>query len=230
VFVDDLDEAMTHYEYRAAYTDALAQRLMQTKDAIIGRLSVIAARTATPTITGEAAGSTGTVTAALRNASAGTDASVLAGLMFTARQTAREKNTPVDGWNFNVGLAQWYLLLNSDLKIINRDYGGMGSAASGSGLSLDGVAINANRSFPVGDLTDLDAAETGNNDYSVNCTDTIATLHHAGAIGFLNLKGMRMDTEWVLRNLGWQSVAWAPTGAGVLRPELAVEITKGTTV
>ena len=63
-----------------------------------------------------------------------------------------------------------------------------------------------------------------NSKYDINATDTVALVLQKGAVGTVNLMGLATESEYDMRRQGTLALAKYACGHGVLRPEMAVEL------
>jgi hypothetical protein len=216
VFVANIDEAMSHFDFRGEYANQLGEALALKADKQLLQVAVLNARAAA-TLTGGNGGS------ALTNASAATDGDVLAGMIFNAAQVFDEKNVPQSDRNVIVKPAQYYLLVQN-VKTINRDWGGAGVYSDGTIYRVAGVGIQKSNNVP---STNIASAETGvsaNNTYHGDFSKTVAVAMQKSAIGTVKLLDLAVEKEYSVRHQGTTIIAKYAMGHGGLRPECGVEI------
>lgn len=204
---------MSHYDYRSVLSTDIGRALAQTFDTQVAQVGVLAAR-ASATVSGGNGGSV--VTAA----TARTDADVLVAAIFDAVQAMDEKDVPANDRYVFVKPEQYYLLVNSSSKAINRDYGndGNGSIAAGTIFRIAGAEIVMTNNLPSTDVT------TGPTAYRGDFTDTAALVMQKGATGTVKLLDLAVEAAYQIREQGWFLVGKYAIGHGILRPECAVEI------
>ncbi len=216
VFVDELDEAMNHYDLRSYYAQELGFALAQEFDNNVARSIGLATR-ATANLTELPGGTTVT------SATAKTVADDLAGAIFDAAQQLDENDVPDSDRFCIVRPAQYYLLVESTTKGIHRDYGGEGSYADGSIMRIAGIPIFASNNLPITDIR----TTTNNTKYEAAFDTTAAFVWHKSAVGTAKLIDLAVRADYDPRRLGWLTVAKYAMGHGTLRPEAAVEIRTG---
>lgn len=216
VFIPDVDEAMTHFEYRSEYAKKCAYALALKSDKQVAQLACLAAR-ASASLTGGNGGSTLTL------ASYDTDGEALAEGIFDAAQIFDEKDIPENERVMVVRPKHYYLMARST-KVLNKDWGGAGVYSDGKVLRVAGIEIVKSNNLPSSNIS----ADTGtNNTYHGNFTNTIGVAFHRSAVGTVKLKDLAMEsTGYDPRWQGTLVVAKMLVGHGILRPEAAIEFKK----
>lgn len=219
VFVDNWDEKLTHYEYRAEYARQAGEAIANKMDKTVAQVIALAARSgATLTATQDPA-KAGTVISEddVRNTP-----SLMIDAMVTAATTFAEKDVPVDDVMFCVRPSMFFALQKQgDLLNVDFGNGGNGSQAMGTILKGYGFKIMWSNHIP----STVVAAQTGElNTYSGDFSDTQALAWHRGAVGSVIRQGMVTETEKSVRHQGDLLVSKYLTGHGILRPECAIEI------
>lgn len=207
-FIANIDEAMSHFDFRGPYATELGRALAREYDANLARVVARAARSQA-TITGGNGGASGGVgtsqhgttssltggvdTAALnsnlRNTAALTTAAALTNLIWKAVEVLDTKNVPKNDRYVAVRPAQFYLLLNNPsggasqnpVPVINRDYGGEGSIVTASIPVIAGCAVKVSNNIPSASVV-KSATTTGGNDYSLDVDGAGSTNLHAGLV------------------------------------------------
>lgn len=215
-FVAEIEEAMNHYDIRSIYSRDIGMALARTFDKNVAQVMVKAAR-ASATVTG---GNGGTV---IDSANSKTDAQALVDAIFDAIQALDEKDVPTADRYIFLQPAQYYLLVNSSIKAINRDYNAdtNGGPASGQIFRIGGVPIVKTYNLPSTEIT------TGPTAYQGDFTTTSALVSHRDAAGTVKLIDVAVSSDWDPRRLGTLLVGKMAVGSDVLRPECAVEIRTG---
>jgi hypothetical protein len=211
VFIASIDEAMSHYEFRAEYSKQAGAALARALDKNLLQVGLLAAR-ASATVTG---GNGGT---AITNATALTDADSLVASIMDALQALDEKDVPSTDRYVFVKPDQYYLLLNSSSKLINRDFGGEGSIASGQLMRVGGAEIVKTNNLPQTNVN------TGPAAYQGNFTTTACLVMQRGAVGTVKLIDLMVESDYLIQYQGTLIIAKDAVGHGILRPECAVEI------
>ncbi len=219
VFIPNIDEAKNHYDYRSIYTKECGRALAREYDKRVLKVFVLAARAAA-TISG---GNGGT---RLTDAAMGTSASVLLGAIADAAKTLDEKNVPSEDRYVLLRPAQYWNLVK-DKSVMNRDFAGVGSIASGQLPEYAGIKIVKTNNLP----STNDAAVAGeNNTYAGNFTTTVGVVVHKSVAGTVNLMDLATEMEYSVRHQGTLIVSKYAKGTGILRPESAVELATGAVV
>ena len=209
-FLDNLDEAMNHYEVRSIYSSEIGHQLAKVMDANIAQVMALTARESA-TIDGQAGGTT------LTNADYPTDSAVLAAGLFDAQQTLDEKNVPDNDRNAFFLPAQYYLLAQNT-TVINQWYDGKGSISEGTILKIAGLPIVKTNAIPQTNVT------TGPTAYQGDFSNTVGLVAHKGSCGTVKLLDLSSEMEYDIRRQGTLLVSKYAVGHGILRPEAAVEL------
>lgn len=220
VFVDVLDDAMNHYDYRSEYTTQQGQFLANEKDQRVLRSFIAASRTATH-INTDLPGGQGVF-----DANVATDAAVLKSAVFSAAQILDENNVPSDSRYLWVAPAQYYLLL-ADGEFIDRDFAGEGSKARATLPWASDLEVVKSNNLPRGDDTgDTTLPSSLRLDYSATSPTitNVAIAGHMSAAGTVKLIGMTTEGEYEIQRQGWTMVSKFAMGHDLLRPDAAVEI------
>lgn len=213
VFIASIDEAKSHFEFRGEYTKQCGEALARTFDKNLAQVLALTARAAA-TVTG---GNGGTQ---IINASAKTNADSLIGSVASAIQALDEKDVPPGERYVAVTPSQYYMLLTSGSRAINRDYNpeGNGSVRSGTVISLFGAEVVKTNHLPSTLVT------TGPAAYQGDFTTTAALVWQRGAAGTTKLMDLSVEMAYQIEYQGTMVVAKYALGHGILRPECAVEI------
>lgn len=226
VELDALDEAMSEINYRAELTEEMGKAIADSYDKYALQKLVMTARSTT-VITG---GSDGEVLA--KGATVATNSQTLIDAISEAMQKLDEKNVPSMDRFIYMRPAQYHLLLNDSTNNASRfnldkDIGSTGSFSKGIVGNIFGATVVMTNNLP---STDLSSAITGDrNDYSADFSDTTCVVAHKSAIGSVLLKGVQTKIDDKPHRLSTFLVSYIMTGFGSLRPEAAVEISKGAT-
>lgn len=218
-FVDNWDEKIRHYEYRADYARVLGQALGRKMDQQELRLVALAARSTATLSATQSPDKDGSV---IIEAGAATDAAVMESAIVQAATALAQKDVPMEGLVF-ILRPSMYFLLQQNGRLLDVNYGnaGNGSQAGGSLLRGYGFRILTSNNLPSTNV----AAVTGElNAYNGDFRDTAAVAFHYDAIGTVIREGIQTEQEYVVKNQGWLLLAKAIVGHGILRPEAAVEI------
>ena len=209
-FVNNLDEAMSHFEVRSIYAKEAGIALGTQWDQNVLQQGLLGARSST-LITG---GNGGTV---LTNSSYGTSGSTLGSGLFDAAEQLDENNVPENDRYMYVRPAQYYLMAETT-DLINRDWGGAGVYSEGEVMKVAGIHIVKTNNLPI---TNIAGAQISTHD--VNATTTKALVMHKSAVATVKLLNLAVETEYQIKNQGWIIVAKYAMGHGFIRPEGCVE-------
>lgn len=222
VHIDELDEAMNHYEVRSEYTKQIGAALSREYDQKVARVIALAARSANKI--DDLPGGT-----RLTNAAAKTDGTVLSGLLFDAAQTFDEKDV-WEGERYGVFKPAQYYLLVRNKDNLNRDWDGRGSYAEGRVPEIAGITIMKSNNIPTTNV----AAVTGeNNNYAGDFTTTAGLVFQkqaAGTVKLMDLALQRSGADYSIMYQGTLMVAKYAMGHGVLDPASAIELATGVVV
>lgn len=210
VFIPNIDEAKNHFDYRSVYTTECGRALSKKFDQNSLQVAVLAAR-ATATVTGANGGT------ALTHADYDTVAATLSAGLFSAAQTLDEKDVRDEGRFVVLKPAQYYLAAQYTTAL-DKQIGGSGSYADGRIIKIAGLELVKSNHLPTTNVTSGPAAYQG--DFS----NTIGLVMVNDAIGTVKLLDLGVESDYMIREQGWFTVAKMAVGHGVLRPECAVEL------
>ena len=210
-FVNNLDEAMNHYDVRSIYAKEAGIALGTQWDKNVLQQGVKGARLATPVLTGSNLGS---VLTESTFASSGTK---LAEAMFDGAQKMDENNVPENDRYMFVKPAKYYLMAETT-NVINRDWGGSGTYSEGSVLKVAGIHIVKTNNLPTTNIT------TGADAHKDNFSTTVGLIMHKSAVATVKLLNLAVETEYDIKQQGWWIVAKYAMGHGYIRPEACIEL------
>lgn len=218
VFIADIDEAKTHFDYRSTYSMETGRFLAANWDKNVMQVMALAARGAA-IVTGAPGGTVFTSATTLYKTSA-TD---LAAGIYAAVQTFDEKDIPqTSEKNALVRPAQYYLLAQST-ALINRDWAlGNGNYGTGQILQVGGANIIKTNHVP------STLVNTGPTAYQGDFTKTAALVVTKEAVGTVKLMDLSMRMSYDERRLGTLIVSRYAVGHGILRSECSVELATTT--
>lgn len=213
VSIADVDEAMSHFDFRSEYVFQCAAALAKKYDQNLQQLVGLAAR-ASASVEGGNGGSQVT------DADARTNADSLAASIYDAGQALDEKDVPEEGRVALLKPAQYNLLVRDSTKGVHRDYSGEGngSFAKGNIAFIDNIALVKTNNLPSTDVA------SGPDAYQGDFTNTAALVFQRGAVGTVQLRDLSTEMEWLIEYQTHLLLAKYLLGHGVLRPECAVEI------
>lgn len=215
-FIAHIDEVLSHYDARSEHTLQLARALARTTDKQLLQLVVLAARAAS-TITG---GNGGDV---INDTDLDTDGDAIYDALFTAQQIMDEKDIPEEGRVAVFKPAQFKLLASST-KVHDMDWGGTGSIAEGDVHRLAGFRVLKSNNVPTTNVAEANPAPY--NTYHGDFSDTVGVCFQSEAVGVVELRDLVMESEYQVSRQGTLLVAKKVQGAGILRPDCAIELSK----
>lgn len=214
--IANIDEAMSHVDYRSEYSRQIGAALARAKDTRCLQTAILAARSPT-FVTGRAGGSR------IVNAAGLTDGDVLAAMISSASIAMDEKDVPAADRSTILKPAQTHLLATTP-NVIHKDLGGDGNVANGYIGSYDNVKIVKSNNVPQAVV----AAATGdNNTYDGDFSTTIGVVMNRGAIGTVKLMDLTVQMTGADHAVTHQStliVGKYLQGHGILNPADAVEL------
>ena len=213
VFVQQIDELMNHYDVRGPYATEMGRELAYEFDKNVARTGVLAAR-ASNVLTGRSGGS------AITGTNMGTTVATYRAAIFTAAQTLDEKRISSSDRALFVRPAQYYMLAQ-DTILINKDYSGAGSIATGRIETVAGIDLVKTLHLP---QTNLTADGTVFSKYRADYSKTVGLVMNKMAVGTVQLMDVSLESEWEMRRQGTFMIAKLAVGHGVLRPDCAVEL------
>ena len=225
--ISDWDEWVNHYDVRSIYAAQLGQALANAFDKNCLQVGVLAARAAsTIAVTGPDKDRSGT--ALNLGATGATDGAVLAGGIFDAVRTLREKDMPMGAEVFCVVRPAQYQILAETTSNINKDFNGEGSFAAGRVMRIGGAIIVESNNLPITNISADTPHGPGQEGqvYSGDFSDTIGLVFTKEAIGTVKLRDLMVESEKSLRFQSHILLAKYAMGHGILRPERAVELSK----
>jgi len=209
-FVNNLDEAMSHFEVRSIYAKEAGIALGTQWDQNVLQQGVLGARSAT-LVSGGNGGSV------LTNASYGTSGSTLGSGLFDAAEQLDENNVPESDRYMYVRPAQYYLMAETT-DLINRDWGGSGVYAEGEVMKVAGIHIVKTNNLPISNISSAQVTA-----HDGNFSTTKALVMHKSSVATVKLLNLAVETEYSIKNQGWIIVAKYAMGHGFIRPEGCIE-------
>lgn len=210
VFIAQIDELENHYDVRGPYATEMGRELALQYDTMVARTAVLAARASSP-LTGRSGGSV------IDSANMATSSSEMATALFSAAQTFDQKDIPAADRNSYWRPAQYYLMAQNT-TLINKDYSGMGSIASGKIETVAGIDLIKTNRVPSTNVA------TGLAKYQGDFSKTVAVVMNRWAVGTVQLMDIALEREYEIRRQGTFMVAKMAVGHDVLRPDCAIEL------
>lgn len=214
VFIPNIDEAKSHFDYRSIYSNETGVFLGTNWDRNILQVSVLAARAAA-TVTGAFGGTSLTSATTLYKTSA-TD--LIAG-HYGIAQAMDEKDIPQANRRYSyIRPAQYYLLAQVD-NLVDKDVNNNnGDKAKAKVYEVAGIELVKTNNLPITNIA------TGPTAYQGDFTKTAAVITTADAVGTVKLMDMQTEMGYDMRRQGTLIIAKYLMGHGILRPECAGEL------
>lgn len=222
VFIDNLDEAMSHFDVRGKYAQMMGQRLATTFDNNVMREMVLAARDDEGAIT--------------------SDTTDVGKVIYDANLLSTDPDTRQDAWisafkaikvnfdnKFVVGKQYcilkpedyWFLVTHrhtvTGFSLIHKDYASNGDMSTGGWTEFLGIKIMPSPMLPTADYSD--AAY-----HAVDCSNTVALAFTDQCVGTVKLLDIATENQYDIRRQGHLMVAKYAMGHGILQACCAVEL------
>lgn len=218
----EIDQAMTHFDYRAAFTKEDGRAIARLYDKNVARVGVQAALASTSRFDGTGDEYEAKTVGFIENrASSDTDVAALKAGMLAVATNYDEKDIPDDERNLFLKPAQ-YNLLAADNETISADYGSAGDIKGLRIPQLLGFNLIKTNNLPTTNVTG-----TYGNKYNVDARNVVALAMRPGAVGTLKVRDLavRMTGD---EHLATHNATLVTTlmlvGHGVLKPEEAAVI------
>lgn len=214
VFIPNIDEAKTHFDYRSIYSRETGVFLANAWDKNVLQVGVLAAR-ASATVTGAFGGTSLTSATTLYKTSA---SDLIAG-HYAAAQALDEKDVPAGSRRYSfIKPAQYYLLAQVN-DLVDKDFSNSnGDKAKAKVFEVAGIELVKTNNLPTA------VVNTGPAAYQGDFSKTAALIMTSDAVGTVKLMDMSAEMEYDMRRQGTLIVAKYAMGHGILRPECAVEL------
>jgi hypothetical protein len=241
-FIDDLDLAKSHFDYRGPFSRELGRALAHEFDLNVLKACAIHAFDNTSAADPFQSSTIITTATASKKPSEVSSADIITAA-FEACQAMDEKYVPEDDRYMFVQPDLYYKLVNDSANpgqgtgILHRDYGndGNGNTKDAFVLKVAGMTVVKTPHLPrVDSRYDSDGAGAGasgvkknpgeNNEYQDDFRRLAALCWHPEAVGTVKLKDITMETEYLIERQGDLMVAKIACGTAGLRPECAVAI------
>jgi hypothetical protein len=253
VFLNNIDDMLTHFEFRAEYSKQMARALALTCERTLFQMAIRDARlgdqfnaaqvpgvdTPYAAATGAGKGIVDMENAVTKHVGASAGAAELVTSAFEAAAYFDEHDIPMDGRHLYVSPRVYYSLINqNDKTIINSDFsagnGNYGDAViykvagfnivPTNHLAIDGTA-NTNTG-PDG-RTPLNAPAGGfGQDYATDASDSLGMFMHTEGLGMVKLQDLTTESEYSVAKQGTLLVSKLLMGAATLRPDCLYEVRK----
>lgn len=239
VYVDRIDEMLTHYDLRGPYARAQGEGIARVYDVMASQL-VAKAAYGTEIFTGDGGGTQITEAGAQDFGASGTD---LIDALNTAKLTMEEKDVDVDNLTAIFKPLQWALIANSD-KNINQDFGGEGSLKNQVLNTVSGIRVVKSNAFAFGkDVTPYNAGTnadglvghptdirrlpaTLNSKYHRDMTNIAGLVFTEEAVAMLHVLDLNTEATWDARRRATLLIAEMCAGGDALRAKCATALVK----
>jgi hypothetical protein len=227
-FVDSLEEAKNHYDYRSEYTRKLGYALAKKADQQL--LSVVANAAEGSAASPQAAGGASIeITAGSATADAAMTSAQLVTALFTAAARLDASDIPDQDRYVVFSPTLYYNLISNgstgfgiSTSVANSDIGGSGFG-SGKVPMIAGFEIYKSNNLPTTNQSD-EAGVSSLNDYSHSASSNAlkGVAFHRSAVGTVKLKDLALETEYQVERQGSLMVAKYAMGHGILRPDASI--------
>ena len=219
-FVDDLDEAMNHYDTRSELAAQAGMALATAHE----RWSIAAL--------GKGAGAAVTTTGSF----AAITGAMVKDAIEQAAQEMDENKVPREGRALVLPPSEFYLLMKED-DVVSSDFGRGGDRAAGGAGKLFYMGFEILNSSVMNEFRDTTAAEqkaasgplnfggtTQRTDLSSDLQLCFGVAFQKEAAGTVTLKGMQTEANYIPERQGNLLVAKMAVGVDILRPEAAFRL------
>jgi hypothetical protein len=213
IFIDDLQDAMSHFEVRGQYSSMQGQKLAETFDNHVMREAMLGAA-ASATVTGLDGGLI-TTDANFDHGTAATKFIAWEDAIFETAENFDNKFVPAERYcilkpaNYNFLLRY---VSSAGFSAINRDYRGEGSYADGSIIRIAGIDLIKSPMLPVADYS-------GEDFHAINTLLVRGLCFAKDAVATVKLLDLSLQSQWDIRRQGTLMVARYAMGHAYLRPE-----------
>jgi len=228
VVVDDWEELVNHYETRGIYAGELGQALAEKLEQDLMRVGILASR-ASATVTG--GGSQTEIVNTMATAGDIVDA------FFDAKQQFEEQKVPSESRICVLPWDKYLTVVKGAPELVETTGGdavphpfraetgdsGNGSVAEGYVRKIAGITLYPTNLLPQTDesaTTDAGAFNT----YYADFSTVEALFLQKSAIGLVTGRDVTVQGEDVLGTMSFNMVASYVMGAGILRPESAIQV------
>ena len=237
IYVDRIDEMMTHYDLRGPYAKAQGNGLARVYD-VMAQMLVYQASQGAELFPGDGGGVTLTEGASQDFMTSGLD---LIDALNTAKLRLEEQDVDTSVLRSVFLPLQWSLIANSD-KNINRDYGGQGSTASTVLRTISDIEVLKSNNFMFGkNVTAYDASTNATglvghptdvrrlpaniaSKYQGDLSKIRGLVFTEDAAAMLHVLDLNTEQTWDARRRATLLVAEMAAGGGALRNKCAVAL------
>jgi hypothetical protein len=228
IFIDNIDEMMSHFDFRAPYAVEMGRKLAQDFDKSVILTLIRAAKAAAKLASrGDlaAASKVQYLGASYTSGTVAAKAAALATAIFT--QSAIWDNQFVPGERYVALTPTDYNAIVQNTDAINSDWGGQGAYSDGTVTKVAGATILKAPSLSsiIGiDTTGISPAGAANAAVATTRgasgdTDVQAVMFTKDAVGTVKLLDISTESAWDIRRQGTLLVAKYAMGHGILRAD-----------
>ena len=227
-FIPNIDELKNHFDVRGQFSKELGSALAQRFDkAVLKTLAAGGKHTGTPS--GQPRGID-------FNGDVSTGAKIVETIT-TLAQRLDENDVPDDGTRFIIlEPASYYKLVGEDNIAINRDFGGVGSVATGKIPVVAGINVYKSNNLTAVTVADGSQEQdddnasnepfvSGGDGYNADLSTTVAVGGHPSGVGTVKLLDLATESDYSVAHQGTLFVAKYAMGHNVLRNGACANIT-----
>tara|TARA_R110000787_G_scaffold65617_5_gene147736 strand:- start:3414 stop:4295 length:882 start_codon:yes stop_codon:yes gene_type:complete len=227
-FIDSLDEAKNHYDFRSEYSRKLGYALSKKADEQLMKVMYNASQAAA--VSPQAIGGGDVEITGAVSDTAVTSANLVTAL-FTAAAKLDASFVPDQDRYVVLNPTLYYALLSGgngtfdvSTTVANTDIGGSGFN-NGQVPMIAGFKIYKTNNLPTATSTD-DALVSPDNsyDHTIPTNGLKGLVFHKSAIGTVKLRDLSMESEYQIERQGSLMVAKYAMGHGILRPDCAIAL------
>lgn len=221
LLLDEFDELRIHYDVRSMKAAELGRAISEEYDRRALIMVGLGARSASLITASGPDNDRGGIV--ITDADFNTNGASAVASLFDAQRRLDDKFVPAQDRHLVVS-PQCYSNLAQQTDLLNRDWtsGRNGQFEDGSVYKVAGFQIHKSTHVP---STNIAANLTGAiNSYVGDFSTTVALAFHKSGVGAVSLRGMSMESEYMIEYQSYGFVAKRIVGLGFLRPEACVEI------
>ena len=221
-FIDSLDEAMSHYDYRGPFSTELGRALSYRLDKNLMKIMVLSSSASATANTPIKAGA-GVVALGSAGAITTVTPAFMVDALYTAAANLDAADVAEEGRFAIFEPALYYRLIQQSGTagiVINNDYNGQGSIAEGSILRVAGFDIyKSNHVSDIRGEGNTSAVSGERNTYNGDFREFAGLYGQTEGIGTVKLKDVSLESEYIIERQGNLMVAKVACGSNVLRQE-----------
>jgi len=229
-FIDDLEEAMLHYDIRAPYARQMGNAIARQHDELVFASAARACGLADSGEEFEAASGVdgnGPARVQIATIASGSLANITPALLLDAiRDMAAafdKRNVPAEGRTLILRPEEYYVLASEDSNLISRDFTTANANGIDTGRVLRAYGFDLKMSNVWGNTlanqnySTVTAGTPRNDTYTGNYSGFVALAYGQEGVGTAYLKDMATETEYITERQGSLLVAKQAFGCAVLR-------------